>query len=279
MKLDEVRDDVANQLEQQSDLGVQITTRNDVPEVGPVNRGLWFQIPRVTAIFADLKNSTGLNADDGPRVAAYAYTYFIRAMTVTLERFSAGYIDIQGDGIFGLFSGQGSRFCAAACAVTMRTLVEREVASLFEKDAEADWKLTAGIGIDHGTLLVRRLGLRGTKENEVWAGKPVNVAAKLSSQAGSNQIMVSERVFSQYRSASKLRQRALLWSCGCSDGIAGTGFDVPAGQTSCLWEEVSAPTGIGLDFPSMYRLKSAWCKTHGPEFCEAIITGKPPQAR
>ena len=276
MILDKVTADVSNQLDQQSDRGVQITTQNEVPEKGPSNRGLWFQIPRVTAVFADLKGSTALNADDGPKVAAYAYTYFIRAMTVTLERFSAGYIDIQGDGIFGLFSGQGSRFYAAACAVTMRTLVERKVAPLFEDDAQSDWNLTAGIGIDYGTLLVRRLGLRGTKENEVWAGKPVHMAAKLSSQAGPNQIMVSERVFDQYKNASKLRRRALLWSCGCENGVEGDGLDCPEGETSCLWEPVATQNGLGLDFESMHKLKSAWCKTHGAEFCEAIITNKKP---
>lgn len=276
MKLGEVTADVENQLEQQSDLGVQITVQNKVPETGPANKGVWFQIPQVTAVFADLKGSTELNADDGPKIAAYAYTYFIKAMAVTLERFSAGYIDIQGDGIFGLFSGQGSRFCAAACAVTMRTLVERKVAPLFEDDTKSDWKLTAGIGVDHGTLLVRRLGLRGAKENEVWAGKPVNMAAKLSSQADSNQIMVSDRVFNQYKGASKLRRRALLWSCGCHNGIEGGGLDIPEGETSCLWEKAAVPDGIGLDFESMYRLDSAWCKTHGPEFCEAIISNKRP---
>ena len=55
--------------------------------------------------------------------SALAYTYFIRAMTVVLERFSAGYVDIQGDGIFGLFGGQRSMFHAAACAITMRNQV------------------------------------------------------------------------------------------------------------------------------------------------------------
>ena len=53
----------------------------------------------------------------------------------------------------------------------------------FNKDASVKWKLEAGVGIDQGMLLVRQLGLKGTKRNEVWAGKPVNMAAKLSSVA------------------------------------------------------------------------------------------------
>ena len=202
MKLDALTNEVANQLAQQAKHGVKVTRQSNAPDKGPTNRGVWFQISQVTAVFADLKKSTALNVTDSPQVAARAYTYFTRAMTVTLDRFSADYIDIQGDGIFGLFSGQDSVFAAAACARTMRTLVERDVAPRFKRDTNSNWKLTAGIGIDRGTLLVRRLGLRGTKQNEVWAGKPVNTAAKLSSVASSNQIVVSDRVFRQYENAS-----------------------------------------------------------------------------
>ena len=88
--LDEVVADVSSQLDAQAELGVQIRREHSVPDTGPTNRGLWYQIPEVTAVFADLKGSTGLNANDGARTAAYAYTYFIRAMTVIMERFSRG---------------------------------------------------------------------------------------------------------------------------------------------------------------------------------------------
>ena len=277
MKLDDVTTDVLSQMRQQSQRGIQITGHNEVPETGPTNSGLWFQVPQVTAVFADLRNSTGLNVTNSPRDAAFAYTYFIRAMTVALERFSAQYIDIQGDGIFGLFSGAGSRFNAAACAVTMQTLVQREVAAQFRKDSSSNWKLTAGIGVDHGTLLVRRLGLRGTKMNEVWAGKPVSVAAKLSSVAGRNQVVVSERTFKQYRSSAPLRQRALLYSCGCNGQNRGPGLDADLGQTPSLWQQVKTPGRLGLDFGHMYRRKSCWCVVHGAQFCEALITGRRPR--
>ena len=279
-KLNDVVTDVSRRLEDQAKLGVQITTRNDVPETGPTNKGLWYQIPKVTAVFADLKRSTELNAEGSPQPAAYAYTYFIRSMALILERFGAGYVDIQGDGIFGLFSGNSdSVFEAAAAAVTMRTMVEGEVAERFEEDTTVDWKLCAGIGMDYGTLLVRRLGLRGTKENEVWAGTSVNVAAKLSSLADSNQVVVSERVFIQFNKATKLRKRALLRSCGCNNGDGqGAGFDAAEDETSCLWEEAERPDGLGLDFDRIFTLRAQWCAIHGEEFYEAIVTGEWPES-
>ena len=276
MILDEVTTSVVAQLNDQARLGVQVENHDDVPETGPANRGLWWRIPNVTAVFADLKSSTALSSSVPPEAAAIAYTYFIRAMTVVLEKFSAGYIDIQGDGIFGLFGGQRSMFFAAACAITMRTLIQREVADKFKRDASVQWDLKAGIGVDRGTLLVRRLGLRGTKQNEVWAGKTVNMAAKLSSVAGPNQVAVSDRMFAGYEGAARIRQQALIWSCGCSRTNRGRGLSAAPGQTSKLWAKQAAPKNLGLDFGSVHTRDSGWCQRHGAEFCETILTGQPP---
>ena len=276
MRLDEISTAVVAQLNDQAELGVQVVDQAEVPEAGPANRGLWWRIPNVTAVFADLKGSTALSSSVSPEASALAYTYFIRAMTVVLERFSTGYVDIQGDGIFGLFGGQGSMFHAAACAITMRNQVEKVVAVRFNKDVSVKWKLEAGVGIDQGMLLVRQLGLKGTKRNEVWAGKPVNMAAKLSSVAGPNQVAVSDRVFAGYERAARIRQQALIWSCGCGGRNRGPGLCATIGQASKLWAKQAAPKNLGLDFGSVYTHKSGWCEQHGAEFCEAILTGQRP---
>ena len=277
MILDEVTSAVSAQLGDQSSLGIEIQRQALVPQKGPANGGVWVRVPNVTAVFADLKGSTVLNATCTPKAVARAYTYFIRAMTVALERFDAGYIDIQGDGIFGLFSGRGSSFRAAACAITMRTHVEDEVAPRFEKDTSNDWTMAAGFGVDSGALLVRRLGLRGTKQNEVWAGKPVNTASKLSSLAGPNVVVVSERVFDEYRRASELRQKALFWDCGCAGATEGAGLEFQAGRARRFWYERHVPQGLGLDFGKMFVTELGWCEMHGPGFCEALATGKLPR--
>ena len=107
MILDEVTAEVTSQLETQAQLGVQVERIDNVPESGPSNKGMWHQISSVTAVFADLKRSTELNTENKPRDAAYAYTYFIRGMTVILNHFGARYIDIHGDGIFGLLTTDG----------------------------------------------------------------------------------------------------------------------------------------------------------------------------
>ena len=64
-------------LDDQAKLGVQVVNQDAVPESGPANRGLWWRIPNVTAVFADLKGSTALSSSVPPEAAAIAYTYFI----------------------------------------------------------------------------------------------------------------------------------------------------------------------------------------------------------
>ena len=276
MKLTEINTSVASQLDDQAKLRVQIIQQDQVPGEGPVDRGLWWRIDDVTAVFADLKRSTSISVNGSRKDAAYAYTYFIRAMTVILENFGARYVDIQGDGIFGLFSGNNSVFSSAACAVTMKTQMEGMIEPRFRRDASTQQGLKVGIGVDRGTLLVRRLGLRGTRQNEVWAGNPVNMAAKLSSVAGNNQVVVSDRVYAAYRSAPKWRQRAILRSCGCGVGKANLGLTLPADEAANLWSKAPVPKNLGLDFQNAHRRKAPWCGKHGDEFCEAIVSGKKP---
>ena len=170
----------------------------DVPDTGPVHGGVWLQMPEATAVFVDLKGSTGLNSQFGAETAAYAYNYFNRAMAVILNGFQARYVDVQGDGLFGLFSGKGSRFLAAACAITMKTQVETVIGERFRKDVSADWELRAGIGVDRGKLLVRQLGLsitvalveqgsEGVSCNDTaWPGPDAAVSSLTNGWSGSD---------------------------------------------------------------------------------------------
>ena len=196
---------------------------------------------------------------------------------MVLQGFSAGYVEVQGDGIFGLFAGQRSMFFAAALRH------HHEDAGGENRGPQVQERTLQLIGTSRlesvstgEPLLVRQLGLKGTDQNEVWAGMPVNAAAKLSSVAEPDEIVVSERVISGYERSAKVRQRALFGTCGCEGRHRGEGLSA-TGQASRLWEKQDAPKNLGLDFTNVYRRKSGWCELHGAEYCEAIVTGKPPQ--
>ena len=88
--------------------------------------------------------------------------------------------------------------------------------------------------------------------------------------------MVSNRLFEVFRKASPVGQRALLWSCECSDGKPKVGMALAAGETKLLWNKVPVPKNLGLDFQDAYGLKTPWCGKHGSELCAAVFTSKKP---
>lgn len=267
MKLSEVTADVSSQLDQQAKPDVEFREQPGIPVEGPVRGGLWFKTPNAVAVFADLKRSTALNVQNPPEVATVAYSYFVRGMAAVLGRFSARYVDIQGDAVFGLFSGSEAALTATACAIAMRTVMKEDIIGRFKRDArdaKVKWNLEAGIGIDQGTLYVRQLGLKEVGRNEVWSGNPVNVAAKLSSVAGPNQVVVSDNVFAAYGSAPSLPapMRSRLQDFAS------------ANKKGRMWAKNPAPKRLNLDFKAIYLMRSRWCESHGEEFCNAIIKNR-----
>jgi len=106
---------------------------------------------------------------------------------------------------------------------------------------------------------VRKFGLKAYKgrtdrQNEVWAGKPINMAAKLASLSSQNQLWVSERFF------RNLKDRKATYSCGCPDG-----------EADFLWDKEDLSHDDKFDFDYAYVLGSDWCKIHGKSFCSELV--------
>jgi class 3 adenylate cyclase len=235
----------------------QIPDTKDIPIV---DKGRWFRIRSVNSVFVDMKGSTQLSASTRESDTAGAYQLFTGTGVALFDRFEAPYIDVRGDGVFALFnSGQEYRaFCAA---VTFKTFAKEEFIPRI--NAKTGLSLGCHIGIDQKLVLVRKLGLkrysdRTDRQNEVWAGKPVNMSSKLASLAQENEIFVSDRFY------EKITDDRARLSCGCLGGK-------PGGQKTPLWTESDLSTDSRFDFKKAYVLKSPWCERHGKEYCEALL--------
>jgi class 3 adenylate cyclase len=236
-----------------------ITDRNEIPDTNtiPLNdQNHWLRIKDVICVFFDMKNSTKLNANESPRVTADAYNLFTGTAIRLLNEFQSSYIDIRGDGAFGLFnSNQAHR--ALTAAVTFKTFAEIDFKRLMKKITDVD--VGTHIGIDQKVVLVKKIGLRQTegrtdRQNEVWAGKPVNMAAKLAALSEDGELLVSDRYFENFTNELTLK------TCGCPNGIK-----------SDLWSEVDTTDNSWFDFEKAYKLKTHWCEIHGKSFCEQIL--------
>lgn len=256
--LDEVKSDVQATLKK-----VPPVEERDDPDADDIpgqGSAKWLKIPKVVAVVADLKNSTQLGTGRHDTSTARTYKAAVEGSVKILNRFEADFIDIQGDGGFGLFWGERAIERSMCAGVTIRTFSETFVANL-----EKSWGASAGpetgfkVGVAMGRVLVKNLGTpRNQEEQEaVWAGRPVNYATKCAQAADKHQIIVAGSVWDRIR-----QNDYLAYTCGCSGNA----------PSSELWSDLTIDR-LTDDERFGRMTPSGWCVNCGPQFCAAIMAG------
>lgn len=207
-------------------------------------------------VFVDMKGSTQLSATTHDTGTAGAYQLFTGTAVRLFHAFDSPYIDVRGDGVFALFN-QDQVYRAIAAAVTFKTFAYEVFAPKIKEMTSL--VIGAHIGIDRKTVLVRKIGLkrhgdRSDRQNEVWAGKPINMASKLAAMGDANTLFASDRYY-EWITDEHIRK-----SCGC-----------PTVEKKDLWQAVDVSEDPKFDFHTAYKLTSNWCSTHGKEYCDAIL--------
>lgn len=229
----------------------------DIPDSGSTT---WVKLPEVVAVVCDLKSSTHLGTGRHDKSTARIYTSAVDGAVRIFHDFEADFIDIQGDGGFGLYWGDKAYERALCAAVTIRTfsggLVER-----LEKNWKGLNEVATGykVGIHAGRVLVKKLGTQHvvSEQEPVWAGKPVNYAAKCAQSAERHQVVVTQPVWEKLKTNDYI-----AYSCDCNGGPAAS-----------LWADKKVET-LPADEQDTVVLDSGWCPTCGPEFCQAILDEK-----
>ncbi len=160
---------------------VSITNYNQVPDTSDIpiqNPRTWLKIPDVVCCFVDMEGSTKLSAGAHDKTTAKSYRLFTETAIRIFHRFGASYIDIKGDGVFSLFN-KNQPYTALAATVSFKTFVYEHFTPKVQK--LTGQYIGGHFGIDQKTVLVRKFGLkiyqgRTDRQNEVWAGKPINMA-------------------------------------------------------------------------------------------------------
>ena len=238
---------------------VSITNQNQIPDTPQIpiqNPTTWLKIPDVICCFVDMEGSTKLSAGLHEKTTAKAYRLFTETAIRIFHKFGAAYIDIKGDGVFSLFN-KNQPYTALAATVSFKTFVYEHFTPKVRKITEQ--YIGGHFGIDQKTVLVRRFGLksyqnRTDRQNEVWAGKPINMAAKLASLSTNNRLWVSDRFF------RNLKDEKAVSSCGC-----------PNGNKVELWTKENVANDSRFDFDTAYSLGSNWCEKHGKSFCSSLV--------
>ena len=243
----------------QFEQAVSITRKNKIPTTAeiPIEKPAhWIKVPSVICCFVDMEGSTKLSAGSHEKTTAEAYRLFTETAVRIFAKFDAEYIDVKGDGVFALFNDNRA-YTALAATVTFKTFVHDHFTPMVEEKTE---KTIGGhFGIAQRSVLVRKFGFkrhdgRTDRQNEVWAGKPINMAAKLASVSTGNKLWVSDGFY------KNLKDEKATHSCGCPDG-----------EKAKLWEEEDISDDDRFDFNSAYSLGSNWCEKHGKSFCRDLV--------
>lgn len=240
-----------------------IESMDAIPATTPIHmddRLRWDKIPSVISVFVDMKGSTQLSAQEHGRGTAGAYQLFTGTAVDLFHEFEAAYIDVRGDGVFALFN-QNQVYRAFAAAVTFKTFADFTFMPKLKEKTDLD--LGAHIGIDQETVVVRTIGLRKNpgrddRQNEVWAGKPINMSSKLAGKAEVGELYVSDRYH------KRITDERVRMSCGCKNKER-------TNVKENLWEAVDVREDPKFDFDIAYCLKARWCEIHGEEYCNAIM--------
>lgn len=225
----------------------------------------WYRLDHTVAVFADLKNSTQLSVGRHPRTTAAIYRAATGNVVKIFHDLGADFIQIQGDGVFGLFWGDKAVERAICAGITIKTFSER----VLQPKLEARWPKAPEtgfkVGIASGRVLVKNIGTpRNSNEQEpVWAGKPVNHAAKAAQQADRNELIVTGSIWLAIENNDYLTA-----SCG-HDGASD-----PTSPAE-LWCDVEIDKlGHDEDDAAGRLLASCWCEECGPTFMKAILDGQ-----
>jgi class 3 adenylate cyclase/tetratricopeptide (TPR) repeat protein len=170
--------------------GVAISAEQTAPGVGHGER------KTVTAMFADLKGSTGLIHDLDPEGARAIIDPALKAMVDAVQQYGGYVVQSTGDGVFALFGAplahedhpQRALHAALRMQQALRQLAERQAKPEDHKPMPV---LEARVGVNSGEVVMRTIETGGRVEYTP-VGYVTNLAARLQTVAPVGGIAISE---------------------------------------------------------------------------------------
>lgn len=159
------------------------TTKTTVPSTTDVALAGGAAELEATFLYADLASSSKMVKELDRRVAAKILKSFHTTTCRLIKSMGGTIASFDGDRVMGVFVGGQKNSSAAKCALQVNYTVQKIVRPKFESKYDsvknASFKIGHGVGIDTGTVLAVRAGVRGDNDL-IWIGRPPNLAAKLS---------------------------------------------------------------------------------------------------
>lgn len=149
----------------------------------------------LSIVFIDIRGFTALSEQSEPEEMATSLNVFLTDMTDIVFRHGGTLDKYLGDAIMVFFNDPIPQKDHAERAVEMALDMQTELTQLRRRLRQAAMvEITAGIGISTGFVTVGNFGAPNRMDYTVM-GNHVNLASRLSGDAGPGEILISERTF------------------------------------------------------------------------------------
>lgn len=135
-----------------------------------------------TFLYADLADSSKMAKELDRRIAAKIIKSFLHCTSKLIRARGGKIVSFDGDRVMGVFYGDAKNSSASKCALQIKwavNLIREKFETAYESVRNASFSIRHGVGIDTGTVLAVRGGVRGANDL-IWIGRAPNLAAKLS---------------------------------------------------------------------------------------------------
>ena len=136
-----------------------------------------------TVLYSDLAQSSRLASEFDRRVAAKVVKAFIACVTKLIQDHGGEIKSFDGDRVMGVFVGKRKNSIATICALKINYAVTKilkpKLSSYFKSFSKSGFTISHATGVDTGTILAVRAGIRGSNDL-IWIGRAPNLAARLS---------------------------------------------------------------------------------------------------
>jgi class 3 adenylate cyclase len=191
-------------------------------------------------LYADLADSTGLARDFARTTSAKVIRAYLDATCRVIKARGGQIRSFDGDRVMAVFTGKTKNTEAAKCGLQIHHVVDKIVRPKVEANlssiASKGFKIKHCVGIDSGTALIVRGGVRGHNDL-VSIGRAPNVAAKLSDvRNGDYRTYITKQVFKDMLDSSKYGgpQKKLMWEGPYEREVGGEKLDVY--RSSWTWK-------------------------------------------
>ncbi|MBH0121386.1 MULTISPECIES: adenylate/guanylate cyclase domain-containing protein [Rhodococcus] len=169
-------------------------------------------------LYADMADSTGMAAKFTAQDAAKIIRAYLHAVSRVLRDRGGEIRSFDGDRVMAIFIGDDAANQATDAALRITSVVGDIVHdqlltysdAYYDEWIRSSWRVRHRTGIDVGTALIVRAGVRGNSDL-VSIGDAPNIAAKLSDFKGGGTTIISDRVWDQLSMKNSFKNEECMW--------------------------------------------------------------------